>query len=104
MKPADILCVKEKNTVQFQGAVVSKEGVVFAIVVVKQHVVENDSRAKMALSVFQKFFGKTPVLLMALDAEGEPHWYGMPELRRLTERAALESIKWRIYTMPTVDA
>ena len=89
---------------QFQGAVVSKEGTVFAIVVVKQHVVENASRAKMALSVFQKFFGKTPVLLMALDNEGEPHWYGVPELIRLTARASLESIKWRIYTIPTIDA
>ena len=86
---------------QFQGAVVSKSGTVFAIVVVKDHVVQDAAKAQRAVALFQKFFGKTPVILMALNEIGEPQWYGLPKLVQLVETASLESVKWRRYDIPT---
>lgn len=89
---------------QFQGAMVTKEGHVFGIVVVKKSVIEDVAQAKKAMTIFQKFFGKTPILLMALDDDARALWYGKQELMRLVTNVSLEAIKWRHYDIPTASA
>lgn len=81
------------NDVQFQGAMVKEQGVTFAVVIVKQHVLNNHSEAKRLISGFQhRVFGTIPIVLMAQDARGVPSYYGRQDIARFLSRVPLEAI------------
>ena len=46
---------------RFQGAVIKEQGVSFAIVIVKRHVVSNRVEANRAIAEFQPAFSGLPV-------------------------------------------
>lgn len=54
-----------------QGAVIREQGLSFAVVVVKPHVVQNRSEAANAISGFTPVFG-VPIVLMAQDSPVGP--------------------------------
>jgi hypothetical protein len=54
---------------RIQGAVIREQGQTFAVVVVKQHVVQNGSEATDAVRSFTPVF-RVPVVLMAQDSRG----------------------------------
>jgi len=57
---------------RFEGAVIKEQGVSFAVVVVKNHVVNVPSEARKAIARFIPVFPGLPVVLMAQDARGTP--------------------------------
>jgi hypothetical protein len=58
--------------VRFQGAVIKEQGVTFAVVIVKQHVLDISSEANDAIASFQPLFPGIPLVLMAQDSRGTP--------------------------------
>lgn len=48
----------------FQGALIKEQGVTFAVVVVKRHVVDNRMEAQSAIRGFQPVFPGVPIVLM----------------------------------------
>jgi hypothetical protein len=50
---------------RIEGAIIREQGQVFAIVVVKQHVVENSPEANRAIHSFMPLFPGLPVVLAA---------------------------------------
>jgi hypothetical protein len=57
---------------QIDGAVVSEQGITFAVVVVKQHVVQARSTANQAIASFAPVFPRMPIVLMGQDGRGSP--------------------------------
>lgn len=67
---------------KFQGAVIKEQGVKFAIVVVKSHVVQVQHEALKAIDDFGRFFPGIPVILMAQNGRGTPTYYGRRDIAK----------------------
>ena len=83
----------------FQGALIREQGVTFAIVIVKKHVIDNSFEANNAIAEFQPVFPSVPIVLMAQDAWGEPTYYGRQDIARFLASIPMESIPWKQYTI-----
>ena len=59
----------------FDGALIKEQGVTFAIVVVKPHVLSSTNKEAVRRS-FSQYFGNVPTVLMAQDARGIPTYDG----------------------------
>lgn len=85
---------------QFEGAVIKEQGVTFAVVIVKSHVIDNHSTAdEMILSFQQQLFGNIPVILMAQNARGIPTYYGRRDISNFLSQVPLHAIPWKQYTI-----
>ena len=83
----------------FQGAVIREQGVTFAVVIVKSHVIDNSAEANQAITAFQPVFPGLPVVLMAQDYQGTPTYYGRQDIARFLASVPLEAIQWKQYTV-----
>ena len=83
----------------FQGSVIREQGVTFAVVIVKKHVLDSTSEANTAIMSFAPVFGYIPVVLMAQDSRGTPTWYGRPDIVRFLRNVPLSAIPWKEYSL-----
>jgi hypothetical protein len=83
----------------FQGAVIREQGITFAVVIVKKHVIDNSSEAGRAIASFQPVFPGLPVVLMAQDYQGTPTYYGRQDIARFLASVRLSAIPWKQYTV-----
>lgn len=81
-----------------QGAVIREQGVTFAIVVVKPHVVQSHAEATAAIRSFVPVF-RVPVVLMAQGSGGRPTYFGRQDLARFLSGVPFHSIPWKEYTI-----
>ncbi len=85
---------------QFQGAVIKEQGITFAVVIVKPHILNNHSEANQLISSFQQsVFGSIPVVLMAQNSRGIPTYYGRRDIANFLSRVPLQAIPWKEYTI-----
>jgi hypothetical protein len=88
------------EAVQFQGAVIKEQTVTFAVVIVKQHLLDNHAEANRLISSFQQsVFGYIPVVLMAQDSRCVPSYYGRQDIAQFLSRIPLQAIPWKQYTL-----
>jgi hypothetical protein len=85
--------------VRIQGAVIREQGVTFAVVIVKRHVLDARSRAAEAIASFSPLFDGVPTVLMAQDHRGTPTYYGRPDLVRFMASVPMAAVPWREYTL-----
>ena len=83
----------------FQGAIIREQGQVFAVVIVKKHVIDNSSTAAETIRAFQPAFPGMPVVLMAQDSRGTPTYYGRRDIVRFLSKVPLSAIPWRKFTL-----
>ena len=83
---------------RFQGAVIKEQGVTFAVVIVKQHVLDISSEANDAIASFQPLFPGIPLVLMAQDSRGTPTYYGRRDIVNFMADVPMSSVPWREYT------
>jgi hypothetical protein len=83
---------------RFQGALVKEQGVEFAIVVVKRHVLQSSTQREQAQRSFGRFFPGVPVVLMAQDPRGAPTYWGRPDIARFLAKTPMRVIPWKDYT------
>ena len=83
---------------QFQGAVIKEQGVTFAIVIVKKHIIDLQSRAKEAIQSFQRFFPGLPIVLMAQDSRGTPTYFGRKDLSEFMVNVPIHAVPWKEYS------
>ena len=79
----------------FEGALVKEQGVKFAIVIVKQHVINSRHTANNAILSFQPTFPGVPVILMAQDFRGTPTYYGQRDVVNFLKNVPMQNIPWR---------
>lgn len=84
---------------KFQGAVIKEQGVTFAVVIVKQHVLNNKVEANQTIQSFRTVFGSIPIVLMAQNARGVPNYYGRRDIARFLARVPPSAIPWKEYTI-----
>ncbi len=84
---------------QIEGAVISEQGVTFAVVVVRQSILQNTMQANDAIRTFAPVFGGLPVVLMAQDSRGRPTYYGRNDLSRFMASVPLQNVPWQRYTI-----
>ena len=84
---------------KLQGAVIREQGVTFAIVVVKRHVIDNRSEANRAIGSFQSLFRGMPIILMAQDSRGRATYYGRRDITRFLASVPMSAIPWKEYSV-----
>lgn len=82
----------------FEGAVIREQGVTFAIVVVKPHVVQNQHAAIKAINAFSPHFPGMPVVVMGQDSRGTPIYVGRKDISSFLANVPLSAIPWKQYT------
>lgn len=84
---------------QFEGSVIREQGVTFAVVIVKPHVLDSTIEANKTARAFVPVFGPVPIILMAQDGRGVPTWYGRRDIVRFLRNVPLSAIPWKKYTL-----
>lgn len=84
---------------KFQGAIIKEQGIQFALVVVKRHIVQNSHEADGAIAAFSPAFQGIPVVLMAQDNHGTPTYYGRKDISRFMANIPLDAVPWQEYTL-----
>jgi hypothetical protein len=82
----------------FDGAVIKKDRVTFAIAVVRENVLRVASDRATALAQFTAIF-RLPTVLMAQDSRGVPEYFGRPDIVRFLANIHPSQIPWRKYTL-----
>jgi hypothetical protein len=85
-------------SVQIEGAIVKEQGVTFAIVIVKPHVLKNSSEANKIQFSCTKYFPGMPIILMAQDSRGVPTYYGRKDIVDFLANIPTSCIPWKRYT------
>lgn len=82
---------------RIQGAVIEEQGVTFAIVVIKKHVVDNTFSADEAIDNFSHLFPGLPLVLAAQDYSGRFTYYGRSNITRFLASIDARRIPWQEY-------
>ena len=82
---------------QFEGAVVKEQGITFAIVVVKSHVLNNSVECDDARRSFRGIFPGMPIILMAQDSRGTPTYQGRTDIVKFLANINASRIPWKRY-------
>jgi signal recognition particle receptor subunit beta len=83
----------------FQGAVIKEQGVTFAVVVVKSHILNSRTEADRVIAAFQAVFPDIPVVLMAQDYRGVPTYYGREDISKYMANVPIAAIPWEEYSV-----
>ena len=84
---------------QFQGAIITEQGVTFGILIVKQHILNDIGRRDLLVSQASQLFGGIPTVLMAQDFTETSTYYGRDDIARFMTSVPLEAIPWTEYTI-----
>jgi hypothetical protein len=84
---------------KFQGALVKEQGVHFAIVIVKRHILSSPSEREKTRRGFARVFRGVPVVLMAQDEQGVPTYSGRRDIVQFLARTRLRAIPWKEFTL-----
>jgi hypothetical protein len=85
-------------TNKIQGAIVEEQGVKFAIVVVKKHIIDYKSEAEKAVKSFSKLFPGMNIMLAAQDYNGRFTYYGRQDISKFLASIDSSRIPWQEYT------
>jgi hypothetical protein len=83
----------------FEGAVIREQGVTFALVIVKKHVMDSSFERDDPVNAFQPVFPGLSVVLMTQDSRGVPTYYGRKDISRFMASVPLEAVPWKEYTV-----
>jgi hypothetical protein len=81
------------------GAVVTEQGVKFAIVVVQNHILNSQQQSNEAQNSFRTIFPGMPVILMGQDTHGTPQYYGREDIVQFLANIDISRIPWMKYTV-----
>lgn len=81
---------------EFDGAKISEQGIIFAIVVVKPYVLTSSSKEDIRAS-FIPFFGNIPIVLMAQNSRGIPTYDGRRDIVQFLANINPVRIPWKHY-------
>lgn len=80
-----------------EGAVIREQGVTFAVVIVKEYVLNNSFEADRTIRAFQPAFPGLPIVLMAQDYRGVPTYYGRRDISQFMADVPLDCVSWAEY-------
>lgn len=81
------------------AALVKQQGVTFAVVVVKPHVLASVPQRDQAITGFQTYWPGVPIVLMAQDARGVPKYYGRDDVVRFLASVPMKALPWKSWSL-----
>lgn len=84
---------------QIVGAILKKEGVTFAVVLVKRHMIETRTKVQEAKNAYSYIFPGMPIILVAQDSVENPTYYGKKDIVSFLAKINPRSIPWKRYTV-----
>ena len=81
-----------------EGAVIKEQGVTFAVVIVKPHVLNTQQSAAQAIANFGTYFPGMPIVLMAQNGRGTPTYMGRRDIVKFLSGISMSRIPWKRYT------
>lgn len=82
----------------FDAALVREQGVTFAVVAVKGHVVSSDSSRREAIDAFGAHFPGVPIVLMVQDGRGRATFWGRQDIVRFLAKVPVQALPWRRFS------
>jgi hypothetical protein len=82
---------------QFDGVLLKEQGVTFAIVIVKPHVLNSSIECDNARRSFSPVFPGVPIILMAQNSRGVPTYQGRTDIVRFLSKVSPSRIPWKRY-------
>jgi hypothetical protein len=84
---------------EFDGALVSEQGITFAIVIVENGIFYNsDSYIDQIRNSFVPFFPNVPIVLMSTDRKGRLVYHGRTDLTLFLAGLDFRKINWKHYS------
>jgi len=83
---------------KIQGAVIKEQGVTFAIVIVKHHILNSNTKCEEAQRSFRSLFPSMPLILMGQDSQGVPTYWGRKDIINFLVNIHISQIPWKEYT------
>lgn len=84
--------------IKLHGAVVKEQDVTFAIVVVKQDVLNSPFKREDAQRAYALNFPGMPIILMAQDSRGIPKYWGRRDVVKFLANVHPSRIPWKKFT------
>lgn len=81
------------------GAVIIEQGVTFAIISVKPHVIRYTYNAVRTRQSFARFFPNMPIILMAQDEDGAPRYVGRKDIVDFLKTVRVNQIPWKQFKL-----
>lgn len=82
----------------FDAALIREQGVTFAVVAVKGHVVNSDSSRRGAMATFGTQFPGVPIVLMVQDGRGRPTYWGRSDIVRFLAQVPVHMLPWKRFS------
>jgi hypothetical protein len=82
---------------RIQGATIREQGVTFAIIIVKPHVIDMRTRADETICSLQDAFSSMPIILMSQNYRGIPRYYGRHDIVNMLKNVPTQCIPWKEY-------
>ncbi|MDP4126436.1 MAG: hypothetical protein Q8912_05800 [Bacillota bacterium] len=79
---------------QFEGAVITEQGKTVAVVSVQRAVFHDSFNASLIIKSMLPIFKGMPVVLMTVDNQGVPAYFGRSDLVLLLENVNIKEAKW----------
>jgi hypothetical protein len=73
------------------------QGLTFAVVVVKRHILNSAADAATTIRSFMPAFPGMPIVLMGQDSRGAPTYYGRRDIVNFLANISMSRIPWRQY-------
>ncbi len=83
---------------KFESTVVTEQGITIAVVSVQPTVFQNSFNAAMIIKGLLPVFKGMPVVLMTLDPQGVPAYYGRSDLILILENFNIKEATWNQIT------
>ena len=83
---------------EFQGAVMTEQGLKFAVVIVQEIILIDKNKADSTIKSFKPVFPGMPVILMAQDPLGNPSYYGRKDISEFLSGQDVDDIPWKNYS------
>jgi hypothetical protein len=84
---------------RFEGAVIKEQGQTFGLVVVRPNVLNGPSEVQEMRRFGASAFGPMPIVLVALNSQGVPTYYGRRDIVQFLSNVPMEAIPWQQYTI-----
>jgi hypothetical protein len=86
--------------VNFDGALVTEQGVTFGVLAVKPHVLRDTERAAEMRKLGTRAWGRVPIVLMAQDVTRRPTYQGRHDLVQFLARIDMRRVPFRRWNLP----
>jgi hypothetical protein len=84
---------------QVEAALVREQGVTFAVVVVKSHVLSSNRSCRETANGLQPAFPGVPIVLMAQDGRGRPTYWGRTDIVHFLAKVPVQALPWRRWSV-----